>query len=91
MHPYITRRVRRLAPSPQEEHRGQIRREEGCRPEAEPCVPSRRSSLGCWLIRTTLALYLLPALLIVLLVGAVGILVLDVARLCTHWAGPAAG
>jgi hypothetical protein len=39
----------------------------------------------------TLALYLIPALLIVLLVGAVGILVVGVIRLFTRLLGTTAG
>jgi hypothetical protein len=87
---YTTRRVRLHALSPRKEHLGDVRRGEGCRPEPEPCAPSRRSSLGCRLIQTTLALYLLPALLIVLLVGVVGILVLSVVRFCTRLVGSTA-
>jgi hypothetical protein len=43
-----------------------------------------RSGIGDWLgrlIQMTLALYLIPALVIVLVVGSVGILVLTVGRL----------
>ena len=39
------------------------------------------SSLGCRLVQVVLALYLIPALLVVLLVGAVGILIIGLARL----------
>ena len=56
----------------------------------ESCAPSK-SSLGCRLIQMTLALYLIPALLIVLLVGAVGILVVGVIRFFTRLLGTTAG
>ena len=54
------------------------------------CAPSKRSP-GCRLIQMTLALYLVPALLIVLLVGAVGILVIDVIRSFTRLLGRTTG
>jgi hypothetical protein len=41
------------------------------------------SDLAGRLIQMALALYLIPALLIVLVVGGVGMLVLTVSRLCT--------
>ena len=56
----------------------------------KPCAPSK-SSLGCRLIQMTLVLYLIPALLIVLLVGAVGILVVGVIRFFTRLLGTTAG
>jgi len=57
----------------------------------ESCSPSEKSSLGCRLIQMTLALYLIPAFLIVLLVGAVGILVVGVSRFFTRLLGRTAG
>jgi hypothetical protein len=45
------------------------------------CAPATKSSLGCRLIQMTLALYLIPAFLIVLLVGVVGIVLVGVVRL----------
>jgi hypothetical protein len=42
------------------------------------------SNLGCRLVQVTLALYLLPAILIVLAVGAAGILVTGVIRFFTR-------
>jgi len=56
----------------------------------ESCSPSKKSSLGCRLIQMTLALYLIPAFLIVLLVGAVGILVIGVVRFFTRVLGTTA-
>jgi hypothetical protein len=56
----------------------------------ESCSPSK-SSLGCRLIQMTLALYLIPAFLIVLLVGAVGILIVGVIRFFTRLLGTTAG
>lgn len=56
----------------------------------ESCSPSK-SSLRCRLIQMTLALYLIPAFLIVLLVGAVGILVVGVIRFFTRLLGTTAG
>ncbi len=53
----------------------------------ESCSPSEKSSLRCRLIQMTLALYLIPAFLIVLLVGAVGILVVGVIRFFAHLLG----
>ena len=44
---------------------------------------SLKSDLGCRLVQMTLALYLLPAILIVLVVGAVGILIIGVIRFFT--------
>ena len=44
---------------------------------------SLKSNLGCRLVQMTLALYLLPALLIVLVVGAAGILVTGMIRFFT--------
>ena len=58
---------------------------------SESCSPSKKSSLGCRLIQMTLALYLIPAFLIVLLVGAVGILVVGVIRFFTRLLGKTAG
>jgi len=55
------------------------------------CSPSEKSSLGCRLIQMTLALYLIPAFLIVWLVGAVGILVVGVIRFFTRLLGTTAG
>ena len=57
----------------------------------ESCSPSKKSSLGCRLIQMTLALYLIPAFLIVLLVGAVGILVVGVIRFFTRLLGTTHG
>ena len=57
----------------------------------ESCAPSKESSLGCRLIQMTLALYLIPAFLIVLLVGAVGIMVVGVIRFFTRLLGSTAG
>lgn len=90
----VTRGLGRLAPSLRDKYRGPVRRREGGlpgrEPEPKPCAPSPTARLGCWIVRATLALYLLPALLIVLLVGAVGSLALDVARLCDRWTEPTA-
>ncbi len=84
----ITHGWMRLAPSLRAGYRDQVRRQEGGlpmdAPGREPCTPPSGRGLGCWLVRATLALYLLPALLIVLLVGALGILALNVARLDTR-------
>jgi hypothetical protein len=44
------------------------------------CVSSRATSFGYRLIKISLAIYLIPALLIVLLVGALGVLILGVVR-----------
>jgi hypothetical protein len=42
----------------------------------------RASSLACRLVQMVLALYLIPAFLIVSLVGAVGMLTIGLIRLC---------
>ncbi len=57
---------------------------------SESCSPSKKSSLGCRLIQMSLALYLIPAFLIVLLVGAVGILLVGVIRFFTRLLGTTA-
>ena len=49
------------------------------KPSASPvlggsCAPSTSTNLACRLVQIALALYLIPTLLIVLLVGAVGML-----------------
>jgi hypothetical protein len=56
----------------------------------ESCAPSKQSSLGYRLIQIALALYLIPAFLIVLLVGVVGILVIGVIRFFTRLLGSTA-
>ena len=56
----------------------------------ESCAPTKKRSLGCRLIQMILALYLVPALLIVLLVGAAGILVIGVIRFLTRLLGTTA-
>ncbi len=57
----------------------------------ESCSPSKKSSLGCRLIQMSLALYLIPAFLIVMLVGALGMLVVSVIRFFTSLLGQTAG
>jgi hypothetical protein len=47
-------------------------------------APAAKSSPGCRLIQTALALYLIPAFLIVLVAGIVGILVVGMIRFFTH-------
>ena len=51
------------------------------------CAPSTSTNLACRLVQIALALYLIPALLIVLLVGAVGMLVVGMGRLFTRLLG----
>ena len=54
--------------------------------------PSTGTNLVCRLVQIALALYLIPAFLIVLLVGAVGMLVVGMVRLFTRLlARPRAG
>ena len=71
--------------------------QEGVRkPSASPvldgsCVPSTSTNLACRLVQIALALYLIPALLIVLLVGAVGMLVVGIVRLFIRLPGATAG
>ena len=50
----------------------------------EPRPRITASSLGCRLIQMVMALYLIPAVLVVLLVGAVGILAIGLVRLITR-------
>ena len=50
----------------------------------EPRARITASGLGCWLVQTVLALYLIPAFLVVLLVGAVGLLTIGLVRLFTR-------
>jgi len=59
-------------------------------PTVEVGEPSRASILVHRIVKIVLAIYLIPALLIVLLVGVVGMLVLGVARLFSRLldAGP---
>jgi hypothetical protein len=47
----------------------------------EPRARITLSGLGCRLVQMVLALYLIPAFLVVLLVGAVGILTIGLVRL----------
>jgi hypothetical protein len=47
----------------------------------EPRPRITASGLGCRLVQMVLALYLIPAFLVVLLVGAVGILAIGLVRL----------
>ena len=47
----------------------------------EPRARITASGLGCRLVQMVLALYLIPAFLVVLLVGAVGILTIGLVRL----------
>ena len=54
-------------------------------------APSTSTNLVCRLIQIALALYLIPAFLIVLLVGAVGMLVVGMVRLFTRLLGATAG
>ena len=67
--------------------------QEGVRtPAASPvldgsCAPSTSTNLACRLVQIALALYLIPAFLIVLLVGAVGMLVVGMGRLFTRLLG----
>ena len=55
------------------------------------CPPSTGTNLVCRLVQIALALYLIPAFLIVLLVGAVGMLVVGMVRLFTRLLGATAG
>lgn len=89
---FVKRGLGHLIPSFRDEYPRQVRRQERSLLEQEqaPCPLSPAGRLGSWLVRATLALFLLPALLVVLLVGAAGILVLDIARLCDRWTGPTA-
>jgi anti-sigma factor RsiW len=60
--------------------------------EAPGAIARRPEGTAWWirLIQIALALYLIPALLVVLLVGGVGLLVLGAARLlAVVWRGPA--
>lgn len=90
----VTHGLRHLAPPRRDQNQCRIHRREGglsrCEPDTATCSPSPADRLACWLVRAALALYLLPALLIVLLVGAAGILAVDIARLCNRWTGPTA-
>jgi hypothetical protein len=54
----------------------------------EPRARITASSLGCRLVQMVLALYLIPALLVVLLVGAVGIVTIGLIRLFTRLLDP---
>ena len=54
----------------------------------ETRAPVTASSLACRLVRMVLAVYLIPAFLIVSLVGAVGILIIGLARLFIRLLGP---
>jgi hypothetical protein len=61
-------------------------------PSASPvldgsCAPSTSTNPACRLVHIALALYLIPAFLIVLLVGAVGMLVVGMVRLFTRLPG----
>jgi hypothetical protein len=51
------------------------------------CAPSASTNLACRLVHIALALYLIPAFLIVLLVGEVGMLVVGMGRLFTRLLG----
>jgi len=51
------------------------------------CAPSTSANLACRLVHIALALYLIPAFLIVLLVGEVGMLVVGMGRLFTRLLG----
>ena len=55
------------------------------------CTPSTSTNLACRLVQIALALSLIPAFLIVLLVGAVGMLVVGMVRLFTRLLGATAG
>ena len=66
------------------------------KPSASPvldgsCAPWTSANLACRLVQIALALYLIPAFLIVLLVGAVGMLVVGMVRLFTRLLGATAG
>ncbi|HZW32027.1 MAG TPA: hypothetical protein VFF52_15050 [Isosphaeraceae bacterium] len=52
---------------------------------------SRGTTWLCRLIQIALALYLIPALLVVLVVGGIGMVVLAIARLLTTILGKSAG
>ncbi len=51
---------------------------------AESSASSKGGRLGCRLVQIALAVYLLPALLVVLLVGATGMLAMGTIRLLNH-------
>jgi hypothetical protein len=53
----------------------------------EPRARITASGLGCRLIQMVFALYLIPAFLVVLLVGAVGILTIGLVRLVIRLLG----
>src|SRR5271157_6098903 len=55
------------------------------------CAPSTGTNLVCRLVQIALALYLIPAFLILLLVGAVGMLVVGMVRLFSRLMGATAG
>jgi hypothetical protein len=55
----------------------------------EPRARITASGLGCKLVQIVLALYLIPAFLVVLLVGAVGILMIGLVRLFIRLLDPA--
>ena len=59
--------------------------------QSDSCAPSKKSSLGCRLIQMTLAIYLIPVLLIVLVVGALGILVVGVIQFFARLLGTTDG
>lgn len=54
----------------------------------EPRARITVSGLGCRLVQTALALYLIPAFLMVLLVGAVGIVTIGLVRLFSRLLDP---
>jgi hypothetical protein len=49
--------------------------------------PSTTPSLACRLVQMILALYLIPAVLVVFLVGALGIMIVTVARILARLRG----
>jgi hypothetical protein len=78
-------------------HETRNERQEGVpKPSASPvlggsCAPSTSTNLASRLVQIALALYLIPALLIVLLVGAVGMLVVGMVRLFIRLLGATSG
>jgi hypothetical protein len=54
----------------------------------EPRARVTASGLGCRLVQMVLTLYLIPAFLVVLLVGAVGIVTIGLLRLFTRLLAP---
>ena len=79
-------------------HETRNERQEGVpKPSASPVLggswsaPSTSTNLASRLVQIALALYLIPALLIVLLVGAVGMLVVGMVRLFIRLLGATSG